>query len=125
VTQNIICPKDDSLRMIKAALYAAKTIHQLRQVNAWAICETLETRDPRRKGLYQDLKDSLTLLEIFRYLYQLMIAQEEEINLDNPHIRDNLGLIATVLDIRRMAPLQPLTFYSPIITGKFIRPRRQ
>lgn len=95
-----IIPKTDGLRMIKTALYAAKTIYGLRQVNAWAIIEELQDRDKRRREFYNKLEQDLTFLEIFRYLYQLYIAQEEEILYDNKSSRESLSQVAHAMGYR-------------------------
>lgn len=95
-----INPKGDGLRMIKGLLFAAKTIFRLRQVNAWATLDSLRYHDKARRNLYNDLEWPLTFLEIFRYLYQLLIAQEEEIHLGEKAGRDNLARVAEVMGYR-------------------------
>jgi hypothetical protein len=100
LSKDYISPKGDGLRMIKTSLYAAKTIFNLRQVNAWAILEELQKRDKKRQIYYEDLEGPLTFLEIFRYLYQLLIAQEEEIYLHQKSTRDNLSLVAEAMGYR-------------------------
>ncbi|OGB99731.1 hypothetical protein A2V82_03420 [candidate division KSB1 bacterium RBG_16_48_16] len=92
-----INPKLDGLRMIKSGLYAAKTIFNLRQVNAWAILEELQHHDKRRGYFYRELEASLTFLEIFRYLFQLLTAQEEDIFVNDQITYDNLSLMAEAM----------------------------
>ena len=97
---DIINPKGDGLRMIKGMLFAAKTIFCMRQVNAWAILDELKKRDKNRRTNYNAIEGPLTFLEIFRYLYQLLIAQEEEIQLGEKSAKENLSLVAEAMGYR-------------------------
>ncbi len=110
LSQDYLSPKNDGLRMIKAALYAAKTIFNLRQVNAWAILEELKKRDKKRRAYYENLEGPLTFLEIFRYLYQLLIAQEEEIYLHPKSAKDNLALVADAMGYRNVGTASATDF---------------
>lgn len=91
-----IHPKDDGLRIIKGIISAKKTIFGVKEVNAWDIIEHLKQRDPKVSE-YAELEDALTFLEIFRYLYQLFVVQEEDIFLDDESTRLNIQTIAKVL----------------------------
>jgi len=121
LSQDHLSPKSDGLRMIKAALYAAKTIFNLRQVNAWAILEELKKRDKKRRAYYEDLEVPLTFLEIFRYLYQLLIAQEEEIYLSQKSAKDNLSLVAVAMGYRAVGTASATNF---LITDYYDNIRR-
>jgi ferredoxin len=88
-------PKNDALRMIKGLASAMKTIVGVRQVNAWAILDELKTRDPDNLQIYETLDRSLTFIEIFRYLYHLLVVQEEDIPLRDENMQENLQLVAT------------------------------
>ena len=94
LSRDRISPKGDGLRMIKAGLFAAKTIFNLRQVNAWAILGELKIHDKSRIHFYEQLESSLTFLEIFRYLYQLLVAQEEEIFINDKTSINHLSIVA-------------------------------
>ncbi len=118
-----INPKNDGLRMLKGGLFAAKTIFNLRQVNAWAILEELISRDKRRKTQYQKIEDSLTFLEIFRYLYQLLIAEEEEIFLTESSSRNNLAIVARFMGYKDIGGASATDFllteyYTKVIQAK-------
>jgi hypothetical protein len=95
-------PKVDGLRMIKAGLYATKTIFHLRQVNGWALLETLQYRDPGRRAVYAKLEEALTFMEMFRYLYQLLVAEEEEIFYHDPTTRSNLNVVAESMGLNKI-----------------------
>lgn len=106
-----ISPKGDGLRMIKAGLYAAKTIFHLRQVNAWLILDALKQRDRRRHRQYESLEEPLTFLETFRYLYQLLIGQEEDISLNQPHALDNISQVAAAMGYEAVGGAQIADFF--------------
>jgi len=110
LSKDRIYPKQDGLRMIKGGLFAAKTIFNLRQVNAWAILDELEKRDRRRKSYYERLQQPLTFMEIFRYLYQLFIAQEEEIILTDKRTVDNLAVVAEAMGYRDVGAAKATDF---------------
>ena len=94
-------PKDDGLRMIKTSLFAAKTISGLRQVNAWSMIHSLKRLDKAKRQQYEKLEESLTFLEIFRYLYQLLIVQEEDLFLNEKGATANLKRVAGVMGYKR------------------------
>ena len=123
LSRDFIKPKTDGLRMIKGGLYAAKTIYNLRQVNAWAILHSLMYRDKRRKSFFKELEKTLTFLEIFRYLYQLLNSEEEEIHVSNDYVYDNLLIVADTMGYKSMGALTAQDFlltdyYNHVLNGK-------
>lgn len=106
-----IDPKVDGLRMIKAGLFAAKSIFALRQVNAWALLQVLKTRDKKRAVSYQKLEVSLTYLEVIRFLYHLLVSQEEEIYINDPATRSNLALVADYMGYHTVGTANALDFF--------------
>jgi hypothetical protein len=123
LSRDFIKPKTDGLRMIKGGLYAAKTIYNLRQVNAWAILHALIYRDKRRKSFFRELEQTLSFLEIFRYLYQLLNSEEEEIHLSNDYVYDNLSIVAETMGYKSIGALSAQDFlltdyYSHVLNSK-------
>ncbi len=104
-----IYPKDDGLRTIKGLLAVLKTIHQVGEVNAWRISDALKLKMPEQAGILDNLEKSLSFLEIFRFIYQLVIAQDEEIYLDDDIMRDNLDNVARILGYRTVGTIRPGT----------------
>jgi len=88
--------KEDALRMIKGVICAQKTILNIDKVNAWDILESLSTKDPKKYHEYNVFERALTFFEIFRYLYQLFITQDEEILLEDVALK-NIRKVARVL----------------------------
>ncbi|MBN2091003.1 hypothetical protein JW964_15425 [candidate division KSB1 bacterium] len=93
-------PKDDALRLIKGLAYAYKTVYSIRRVNNWNILDDLSVYQPRLKKEFAMLGDMLSFFEIFRFLYQLFIVQEEEIYLDDREIQEHLELVAVTMGFR-------------------------
>ena len=92
----VINPKDEGLRPIKSLLSALKLVFNVDKVNAWEILEGLRTKNPERLPQYNDLERALSFLELFRHLYQIMVVQEEDINLDEPGINVLVAKIAEI-----------------------------
>ncbi len=88
--------KEDALRAIKSIISAQKTIFNIEKVNAWAILDELKQKDKKRFNEYEALDRSLTFFEIFRYLYQLFVTQDEQVFLDDIALQ-NLRKIARLL----------------------------
>ena len=88
--------KEDGLRAIKSIISAQKTVFDIDQVNAWAIIEYLKIADSKNHNNYDALERSLTFFEIFRYLYQLFVTQDETIVID-ANALENIRRVAKVL----------------------------
>lgn len=88
-----ISPKEDALRMLKSLLYAKKTIHGIREVNPWDIITELKKKEPELRSEYELFSKALSFLEMFKFLMQLYIIQEETFRPDdlNPN---QLNLLA-------------------------------
>ncbi|OGC38753.1 hypothetical protein A2Y85_05740 [candidate division WOR-3 bacterium RBG_13_43_14] len=96
MNQTSIHLKEDGLRIIKNTIAAQKTIYCIDEVNAWQILDRLKYSNPQRLKEYYQLERSLTFFEIFRYLYQLFSAQQEEIQLEHTALR-NVRRVSKVL----------------------------
>ena len=72
-----ICPKDDALRIIKSLLYAKRTVYNIKEVSTWEIIDNLIIKEPHLKSEYELLDKALAFIEIFKFLLQMYIVQEE------------------------------------------------
>lgn len=88
--------KEDGLRPIKSIISAKKAVFNIWKVNAWDIIDELRKVDIKRKDEYDALEHSLTFIEIFRYLYQMFVTQDEEIILEEVTFK-NIRKIASLL----------------------------
>jgi hypothetical protein len=104
-----IHPKDDGLRMIKGVLAALKVIHGVDEVNAWRIIDSLQRKLPESRPVYERLGRALSFMEVFRYVYHLVVAQEEEIFLDDEAMEANLDRVAVILGYRHVGTVRPGT----------------
>jgi len=104
-----IQPKDDGLRTIKGLLAVLKTIYRVGEVNAWRISDVLKRKIPEHRETLTNLERSLSFLEVFRFTYQLIVAQEEEIYLDDDVMRDNMDSVAEFLGYRQVGTIRPGT----------------
>jgi len=98
-----VCPKDDALRLIKSLLYAKRTVYSITEVSAWEIISILIEVEPKLKSEYELLSKAMSFLEIFKFLLQLYIVQEE-------HFRTN------EIDKNQLAMIAQKMGYSPIGT---------
>ncbi len=103
VSKSRISLKEDGLRPIKGIISAKKTVFNIWKVNAWDIIDELRKVDTQRLSEYNILEHSLTFIEIFRYLYQLFVTQEEEITIDEIS-RKNIRKIALLLGYVDVGP---------------------
>ena len=72
-----IAPKYDSIRILKSFLYAKKAILNIKEVNAWEILERLIRKEPKFKSDYELLTKAISFLELFKFLLQLFVIQED------------------------------------------------
>jgi hypothetical protein len=101
ISERCIDFKEDGLRAIKSIICAQKTVYNIDQVNAWMIIEQLKKVDTRNNENYNALERSLTFFEIFRYLYQLYVTQDETIMIDDNSLQ-NIRRVAKILGYRDM-----------------------
>ncbi|HIE06161.1 MAG TPA: hypothetical protein EYP58_05115 [bacterium (Candidatus Stahlbacteria)] len=99
-------PKDDGLRVIKAVLYALKTIHRLEEVNAWQLLDRMINIDAKRIDLYQRLSRALSFFEIIRFLYQIFVSQEEDMPLEVENYQ-NLNRVADYMGYETLSITEP------------------
>ncbi|GAB4367034.1 MAG: hypothetical protein Kow0042_07360 [Calditrichia bacterium] len=106
IDQCYLHPKHDGLRIIKNIIYAYKTILNIPEVNPWGILKKMKRINPSLKNEYHILQSSLTFLEIFRYLYQQLVVQEESILASDDVIKSNLQRVAVQLHYKNFGPHQ-------------------
>lgn len=101
--KDTICPKNDALRLIKSLLYAKRTVYKITDVTPWEIISLLIDKEPNLKSEYELLSKAISFLEIFKFLLQLYIVQEE-------HFRPQ------EIDKNQLAMIAQKMGYSPIGT---------
>ncbi len=102
-----IVPKDDALRVIKSLVHIKRTIHGLREPNVWHNLKRLADIEPWNAEKNDVLETSLIFFEILRYLYQLLVVQDEVIILDTPVMAENLARVAAAIGYRGRGAVGP------------------
>jgi hypothetical protein len=92
-----INPKDDALRPIKSLLSAIKLVHGVHRSNAWNVIDELKEKNAVRLAQYTDLEQALSFFELFRHLYQIIVAQDEDIDLGEPGIETAVAELAGMM----------------------------
>ena len=102
-----IVPKEDALRVIKSLVHIKRTIHGLREPNIWHNLKRLSDIEPWNAEKNDALEEGLIFFEVFRYLYQLLVVQDEVIILDTPVMAENLARVAAAMGYRRRGAVGP------------------
>ncbi len=102
-----IVPKEDALRVIKSLIHIKRTIHGLREPNVWHNLKRLSDIEPWNAEKNDILENGLVFFEVLRYLYQLLVVQDEVIILDTPVMTQNLARVAAAMGYRRRGTVGP------------------
>ncbi|MGC9363061.1 MAG: hypothetical protein ACP5FZ_00670 [Fidelibacterota bacterium] len=95
--ENILIPKRDALRMLKATLFAMKTWKGIDRNTTLEVLDVLLKTDLSNRDDYLRIHRALTFFETFRFLYHLIVVQEEEIYLEDANMSDNLQKVALAM----------------------------
>ncbi len=95
--ENILIPKRDALRMLKATVFALKTWKGIDRNTTLEVLEVLIKTDLANREDYLRIHSAHTFFETFRFLYHLFVVQEEEIYLDNDFVSDSLQQVALAM----------------------------
>ncbi len=92
--ENLLNPKKDALRLIKAVVFALRTWKGITKGTSLdALLQLIEEVPYLKEDLY-NIYRSFTFIETFHFLYQLYIVQEEEISLEENGTLENLQTVA-------------------------------
>ena len=87
-------PKKDALRLIKAIVFALRTWKGITKGTSLDALVQLIDEMPEQKDDLYSLYRSFTFIETFRFLYQLFVVQEEEINIEHEGALETLEQVA-------------------------------
>jgi hypothetical protein len=96
-----IVPKEEALRVIKTLVQIKRSLHGLREPNIWPNLQRLADIEPWNAEKNDLLERGLIFFEVLRYLYQLLVVQDEVIILDTPVMTENLSRVAAAMGYRR------------------------
>lgn len=102
-----IVPKDDFLRVVRALVHIKRVLHNLRAPAFAANLRALADREPERSARYAALEGSWVFAEVLRYVYQLLVVQDEAILLDTAAGREALARVAAAMGYRRRGAAGP------------------
>jgi hypothetical protein len=102
-----IVPKDEGLRAIKSLVHVKRAIHGLREPDLGRNLRRLGDIEPWNAGKYDVLEKALVYFEVLRYLYQLLVVQDEVIILDTPVMTENLARVAATMGYSRRGAVRP------------------
>ncbi|MBD3232612.1 MAG: hypothetical protein GF315_02700 [candidate division Zixibacteria bacterium] len=109
-SESTIAPKDDILRPIKTLLSALKLVYGVDKVNAWQIVEELKTENEERLSEYQTIEQALSFFELFRFLYQITVSQDEDIPLNEPGIAEMVARISEMFGFEQVGVVSAKDF---------------
>ncbi|MBF0105313.1 MAG: hypothetical protein HQM16_08305 [Deltaproteobacteria bacterium] len=76
-----VSPKHDVLRILKSVLMAKKTATGIHETSAWDMMTALKSKEPHHHAEYTYLYNALSFLEIFKFLLQMCVIQEDTFRL--------------------------------------------
>lgn len=113
--QDTISPKDDAIRIIKLLLYAKRTAFNIKELTSWSILTALIKREPKLRSEYEILYRATSFMELFKFLLQMFIVQEETFRLSE--IESNqLDLIAQKMGYE---PIGTISAWDQLITDYY------
>lgn len=99
-------PKNEGLRMILGLTTALRTIVRLETTRPRDLLRLLRGRFPGLRPVLARMEESLVFLESFRHISQLLIAQEEEVEVEGEAARANLERVAGAMGYTDRGSLQ-------------------
>ncbi|MCZ6779777.1 MAG: hypothetical protein O7F16_12550 [Acidobacteria bacterium] len=116
--------KRDAIRAIRALVSAESTRYSIHATSVWKALNILCSKEERLREVYQGLEEVLVLFEIFRYLYQLFVVQEEHLALSDDEILGVLDPIARELGYEEIRHIRPGNRLLLEYSAALIRSRR-
>ncbi len=102
-----ISPKNHGLRLIHSTMAMLKTIHGIHEHGSRDIIDILQIKDPQHSELYAGMQDIFNFIEMFFYVYQLMVSTDDNFNFDDDVSMDNLDNVAIVMGYPGLGPVRP------------------
>ncbi len=99
--------KRDAIRAIRALVSAESTRYNVRTTSVWDALTALQSTGERLRDAYRGLEESLTFFEVFRYLYQLFVVQEEHVALSDEEVLGTLDPIGRLLGYEEIRHIRP------------------
>jgi|GEM_PF-1001751 len=102
-----ISPKNHGLRLIHSMMSMLKTIHGIHEHGSRDIIDLLQVRDAESADLYENLQGILSFIEMFYYVYQLLVSVEDSFDFNDEVTIRNLDEVAKVLGYHQLGVVRP------------------
>jgi len=97
IPDHVLNPKRDALRMLKAVIFAMKTYRGIHRNTTLEVLDVLINTDRANREDYLKIHQAHVFFETFRFLYQLLVVQDEDIYLEEDYIPHSLQNVAKAM----------------------------
>ena len=102
-----VSPKNDGLRLIHNLMSIQKTIFGIREHGTRDVIANLHVKDPLRAHLYRELQDIFDFIEMFFYVYQLVVSVDDYFDISDGITLENLDYVAIVMGYTKYGAVRP------------------
>jgi len=102
-----VSPKSHGLRLIHGLMSTLKTIHGIHEHGSRDVIEQLRNRDAGSAAIYNSLQDIMSFIEMFFYVYQLLVSVDDVFAAGDELAMQNLDQVAAVLGYAGLGPVRP------------------
>ena len=102
-----VSPKTDGLRLIHNLINMLKTIHGIYDHGARDGVEVLIQNNPQNAELYAELLEIFNFIEMFFYVYQLVVSVDDNFDISEEVNLENLDYVSTVMGYKKYGAVRP------------------
>ncbi len=102
-----ISPKNQALRLIHNVTGMLKTIYGIHERGTREILANLERKDPEHQEIYQSINSTFNFMEMFFYVYQLIVSVDDNINFKDKITLKNLDQVAETMGYAQLGAVRP------------------
>lgn len=107
IFSSYITPKTHGLRLIHSLVNMLKTMYGIREHGSRDTLDILITKDSALAPMFRQLKDIFNFIEMFFYVYQLIVSVEEELDMSDALHMENLDQVAIVMGFPKLGLVRP------------------
>ncbi|MBN1553092.1 hypothetical protein JW979_16570 [bacterium] len=102
-----ISPKNHGLRLIHSLMNMLKTIHGVHEHGSRDTIEILRQKEVQTANVYQNLQNIFNFLEMFFYVYQLLVSVDDTFDFSDETNLDNLDHVANIMGFTSLGAVRP------------------
>ncbi|MBN1355909.1 hypothetical protein JXA40_06510 [bacterium] len=102
-----ISPKNQGLRLIHSLMNIMKTIHGFYEHGSRDALEYLKRIDTQNMDLYQNLENIFNFIEMFSYVYQIVVSVDDTFDCSDGTTLDNLDVVAKMMGFVSYGVVRP------------------